>query len=295
MGIDFSFILLHLTCKFSWVKTALHIMLPISSRLKIHCFPTTRRLLCALFLTLTLPVGPSATAQTNRVETEQPPLPAGRSCPAVVPGRLLMWFGEREFAPSAVLELRVLHVKDYQVIPRECVTNWVVSDPSTAHLDATTGQGGIHANAADGSVFTVSARVGSHTVSAVARVVDPVLHPLLGKWRQTHEIMCGKNQRQTAQAPIGELKFTGAGAFSLTRTPFESYVDYAGTYRFSANEHTLVLTILSGNRKPVVGTFKAMAQLTEVGELVVSQLPLLPVDSPRTGDAKACKMVYARH
>ncbi len=113
-------------------------------------------------------------------------------------------------------------------------------------------------------------------------VVDPALHPLLGKWRQT------------AQAPIGELKFTGAGAFSLTRTPFESNVDYAGTYRFSANEHTLVLAILSGNRQPLVCRFKAMAQLTEVGELVVSQLPLLPVDSPRTGDAKACKMVYAR-
>ena len=114
-------------------------------------------------------------------------------------------------------------------------------------------------------------------------VVDHARHPLLGKWRQT------------AQAPIGELKYTGAGAFSLTRTPFESYVDYAGTYRFSANEHTLVLTILSGNRKPVVGTFQAKAQLTEMGELVVSQLPMSPVDSTQMGDANICKMIYARH
>ena len=136
--------------------------------------------------------------------------------------------------------------------------------------------------------------MGTHTVSAVARVVDPALHPLLGKWRQTHEIMCGNNQRQAARVPIGELKFTGAGEFSLTRTPFERYVDYAGSYRFNAQENTLVLTILSGNRKPDVDTFTAMAQLTELGELVVSQLPLLPFDSTQSGDAKACKMVYAK-
>lgn len=74
--------------------------------------------------------------------------------------------------------------------------------------------------------------------------------PIMGNWHQLE---------QDCAAPIAELLFKTDGTFHVTWTPFETYEDYWGTYRWDAASGQLDLTIDNGNRVPtdVVRTGRA--------------------------------------
>lgn len=280
-----------------YTNSALYSKLPITRLAMTSNTLKHKQLLRGLVFVLSVTEAFCAFSQASDTHTDRTTVPASRACPPVSPVRLLLWFGVRELKPGTSLDLRVLHMKashDYEEIPRECVSDWKSSVPALAQIDAKTGGGRIRADGADGSVLTVSAHVGPHAVSAPLRVVDAVRHPLMGTWRQTQEIICGNSRREKACTPIGELRFSAAGAFSLTRTPFERYIDYSGSYRFDEQQKTLALTISSGNRKPDINTFNAKAHLTEAGELQVAQLPDPAGDANPSGAPSACDMIFVR-
>ena len=82
----------------------------------------------------------------------------------------------------------------------------------------------------------------------------PVAAPTLaGKWSQVREACNGH--------AIGEVIFRPDGTFAVTWAPFETYVDYWGTYRFDPGTGELALTPDGGNFVPadVAGSLSVIA------------------------------------
>src|SRR5262249_47999177 len=51
-------------------------------------------------------------------------------------------------------------------------------------------------------------------------------------------------------APVRELIFKADGHYSVTWTPFETYQDYWGDWRYDVRTHVLTLTVAYGNYVP---------------------------------------------
>lgn len=69
-------------------------------------------------------------------------------------------------------------------------------------------------------------------------------NPLVGYWRQADSDNCARRGR------VEELIFQADGKFKVTWTPFESYVDYWGTYTFDPASGRLDLSVEDGNYVP---------------------------------------------
>lgn len=54
--------------------------------------------------------------------------------------------------------------------------------------------------------------------------------PWSGCWREIYQINCETGDEFESDDPIGELRLTSDGSYSITWQPFEYYLDYAGTY-----------------------------------------------------------------
>lgn len=92
-------------------------------------------------------------------------------------------------------------------------------------------------------------------LSACTTTAPPVAHEaspaaIVGNWHQLDS---------DCQPPIDELLFKRDGTFHVTWTPFETYEDYWGTYRWDAASGQLELSIDNGNHVPsdVVGAGRA--------------------------------------
>lgn len=80
--------------------------------------------------------------------------------------------------------------------------------------------------------------LGACTTTAATH--EPAITPIMGSWHQLDT---------DCPAPINELLFKRDGTFHVTWTPFETYEDYWGTYRW-ATDGRLDLTIDNGNHVP---------------------------------------------
>jgi hypothetical protein len=77
---------------------------------------------------------------------------------------------------------------------------------------------------------------------AAIEAVPPAAPTLGGKWAQVRDACNGH--------AIGEVIFRPDGSFAVTWAPFETYVDYWGTYRFDAGTGDLTLAPDGGNFVP---------------------------------------------
>ncbi len=98
-----------------------------------------------------------------------------------------------------------------------------------------------------------SPRAGAGPASAAIETVPATAPTLAGKWSQVRDACNGH--------AIGEVIFRTDGTFAVTWAPFETYVDYWGTYRFDPGTGELTLTPDGGNFIPadVAGSRIALA------------------------------------
>jgi hypothetical protein len=158
-------------------------------------------------------------------------------------------------------------------IPVNIATTWSVGPAGGAGIDPAKGELAIDGSVPSGSQFTVSATVEEdrQAVTAEVHVYTPEGNPFVGFWREEAQLACDDGEEVAPALRVEELVFAADGQFAVTWQPFESYVDYWGTYAFDLNAGTIELTITSGNFVPGdvdgQGRFKV-----EEGKLVLTDV-----------------------
>lgn len=183
--------------------------------------------------------------------------------------------------PGATIAL-VLGVFDYEVcgigircfVPVPVAATWSVTPTAGAGIEPATGLLTIDPATASGRVFTVRADVegGRRVVTAEVHVYTPGANPLVGVWAEVAQLPCGGGAEVAPDVPIAELVFAADGTFAVTWRPFESYVDYWGTYAFDLERGTLDLVVTGGNDVPPDVDGQGRFGLDATGQLVLREL-----------------------
>ncbi len=153
---------------------------------------------------------------------------------------------EKRAVPGTTLGLAVRHGTPWsgdEPVPDACLRNWAVSDATLARMSGDGRQVTIADDAAPGSKFTVSVEAGGEAIDRAVTVADPAVATIDLKASQKSIARCERKR-------IGEFKLDVYGGFGVTFNPFESYVDYWGTYDYDAASGRLVMTVTGGNDIP---------------------------------------------
>ncbi|MEX2326051.1 MAG: hypothetical protein WD553_04575 [Gemmatimonadaceae bacterium] len=170
-------------------------------------------------------------------------------------------------------------------ISTDCDVEWSVAG------DATIGAAGlltVDRDASPGSTVVVSAQVDTLVARQSVLVVDPAPNPLAGTWTQSEPPTCEQGYRP-GDAIVRELVFHRGRTFTVTRTPFESYRDYWGTYTYDVPTGRLTLTVEDGNSRPGFQTATLTARVAD-GELTIDGPALIGAGSGPPG----CRTVFRR-
>jgi hypothetical protein len=195
-----------------------------------------------------------------------------------------------ELAPGESLQLErpMLFVAPYlppDTLPTGCEVRWSVTG------GATISKGGlltVARDAAPGSTVVVTAQVDTVVARQNVQVVDPAPNPLAGTWTQSEPPKC-EGWYQPGDAIVRELVFNRGRTFTVTRTPFESYRDYWGTYTYDVPTGRLTLTVENGNSRPGFQTAVLTARVSD-GELTIDGPALIGTSSGPPG----CRTVLRR-
>ncbi|MEJ2211999.1 MAG: hypothetical protein P8129_23610 [Anaerolineae bacterium] len=94
-----------------------------------------------------------------------------------------------------------------------------------------------------------------------------VKRPWTGCWIEVARLDCESGQEFEPQEIIGEFRLTPDGRYSVTWTPFETFVDYAGQYQVSEEDGTMELTV--GDRAPAGAKGQGRFSITDQGDLLL--------------------------
>jgi hypothetical protein len=108
--------------------------------------------------------------------------------------------------------------------------------------------------------------------------------PWTGCWTEVAQIDCESGREFVPEATIGEFRLTSGGTFSVTWSPFETFVDYAGHYEVSEKNGAIELAM--GDRAPADAEGQGHFAITDQGELVLEDIWLGARE--RENATKAC-------
>jgi hypothetical protein len=100
----------------------------------------------------------------------------------------------------------------------------------------------------------------------------PADNPLTGIWKEDVQFACGSGEEVAPERPIRELDFRDDGSFGVTWKPFETYVDYWGTYKYDPAQGTLDLTVDDGNYIPDDLDGSGSLSFDEQGRLILMDM-----------------------
>jgi hypothetical protein len=222
---------------------------------------------------------------------------AGARCPMWHGGGPLLWLDALEVQPGTLITPSAYwstRPGSYDRIDPACLSGWTISEGAHAVLHSGLGLVITAPDAPEGAEFQISARIAGQsqesTVRGFVRVTDPGLHPLAGNWTEVQEKSCSGGAWRKPATPIGELVFKAGGTFTLTRSPFERYLDYWGTYRHVAASGALALEITGGNTIPSNHSATGRARIMPSGVLLMEDLPPWNAET----DAATCWHLFRR-
>lgn len=108
--------------------------------------------------------------------------------------------------------------------------------------------------------------------------------PWTGCWAEVVQLDCESGEEFEPAGAIGEFRLTPDWRFSVTWSPFETYVDYAGQYRVSEEDGTIELTL--GNLAPPNAKGRGTFTVTDQDELLLEGIWLGARD--HGGATEAC-------
>lgn len=212
------------------------------------------------------------------------------SCDILRPGTLGISATRIELAPGESVQLPkpAFFVAPYQApdtLPTNCAVQWSVAGDATI---GSTGLLTIARDASPGSTVVVSAQVDTLVARQNVLVVDPAPNPLAGTWTQSDPPACEQGYRP-GDAIVRELVFNRGRTFTVTRTPFESYRDYWGTYAYDVPTGRLTLTVENGNSRPGFQSASMTARVVD-GVLMIDGPALIGASSGSPG----CRTLFRR-
>jgi hypothetical protein len=219
-------------------------------------------------------------------------IPADAKSPVVITSE----FFEPDFVPGDARDLQ-LGVRNppgpfsfYRHLDL-CAT-WTVAPPGLATIDDH-GHLVIGAAAAGKTLIVTAKLAGGYETTRSLDVAPADVAPLVGNWHEDGRQGCGSTTWELPSQPqkIGELHVTAAGHFAVTWTPFETYVDYTGTYTYDAKSSVLVLKVDGGNYVPKDIRPKGTAKVEE-GKLVLRGIWL--GSNPEGGGPPACAQRFEK-
>lgn len=211
--------------------------------------------------------------------------PAAYATPCVIQGEGALGISASrvELAPGESLQLDrpMLFVAPYlppDTIPTGCEVRWSVTGGAAI---SERGLLTVARDASPGSTVVVTAQVDTLVARQDVQVVDPAPNPLAGTWTQSEPPTCEQGHRP-GDAIVRELVFNRGRTFTVTRTPFESYRDYWGTYTYDVPTGSLTLTVENGNSRPGFQTAVLTARVTD-GDLTLDGPALIGTSSGPPG------------
>ena len=94
--------------------------------------------------------------------------------------------------------------------------------------------------------------------------------PWTGCWAETVQLDCKSGLEFEPEKIIKEFRLTSDGTFSVTWSPFEHFVDYAGPYEVSEKNDTIEL--IMGNNAPPNVDGQGNFTITDQGELILENI-----------------------
>lgn len=142
-----------------------------------------------------------------------------------------------------------------------------------------------------GTIVHVTADLedGRRLITADIEVYVPLESDILGNWTEIQQLPCDGSDPIVPDPAILELIFADTGEFRVTWTPFESYVDYNGTFTIDEGTGALVLTVAGGNYVPPDIDGEGIATVTD-GVLTLEDVWLGTAQNPVT--PVACGHVF---
>lgn len=185
--------------------------------------------------------------------------------------------------PGAKLKLSALRGVSFywEEVPLHCTRGWRVSNPRAVKLSRDRRSIRISKDAKPGETVEISYVVRGERESASIRIVGRDEATIVGSYRQKALIGCRQNSH------VGELKLTDKGRFEVTYQPFETYVDYWGSYRFDPASGALTMKIEGGNFVPPDTVLNGTAQRKD-GKLTLSGFDLGGAHPTQRETASGC-------
>ncbi len=100
--------------------------------------------------------------------------------------------------------------------------------------------------------------------------------PFQGRWSEGSFISCDDGSESPGS--IGEIIFC-QGRFSVTRTPFETFIDYMGDYQLNRDANELTMTVTGGNFIPDDVDLTGTVEFEDDGSIVLRDIYLGSFDS----------------
>lgn len=179
--------------------------------------------------------------------------------------RIALWGGVADMPTDRTQALEpAINPQSYspgERLPKDCRIKWKADKP---YARIKKGQLTIAPGAPDGDILTVTGELqtsgGKRKVEGKLYVFDRSKHAAVGNWRQT-AINCPGGEGPGE--PMNELILDARGGFKATWTPFETYVDYWGTYSYDLKTGALVLKPTGGNHVPQDAVLEGTAALAD--------------------------------
>ncbi len=95
--------------------------------------------------------------------------------------------------------------------------------------------------------------------------------PFQGRWSERSSLSC--DDPSESPGSLGEIIFC-QGQFSVTRTPFETFIDYWGDYEFNRDTNELTMTVTGGNFIPDDVDLSGTVEFEDDGSIVLRDIYL---------------------
>jgi hypothetical protein len=206
-------------------------------------------------------------------------------------GQLFIYNPSSSFVPAgAPTQLSLAWIEFGFPTQVEACVAWSIDPVDGVTIDAD-GLLTVEASVSAGTIVSVTADVedGRRILTSDFEVYVPLEYEILGYWSEVQQLPCDGGMPFAPEPIIPELVFRDTGEFTVTWTPFETYIDYWGTFTYDEGSGALVLTVEGGNYVPPDVEGEGTATIVD-SQLVLEDLWLGVAQNPVT--PVACGHVF---